>query len=493
MRKGVGGMKVIWSLFAFLVLITSVKGWDEYSKIDVERAVARVSVTSVSPEFVWPWRKGTPAQASGTATILEGGLIITAAHGVLDSTDIRLTPYDSAKSYPARVRFISRELDLALLEVDDKEFYNGAKPLTLGPLPEERNSLYSFGFPEPDKPGRYAHGHVVGLTLFLRPEWAYHPEIMILADAAPGFSGGPVIVDRKLVGIMRAGHKKVSEVHLAIPAMVIEQFLADCRDGHVDGIPTLGANTRHINTPAEKRLLGLKPNETGVYIKRLFRPQETGGLQPLDVITAIGGYPVADDGTIGFRSGERVGHQYAYQDKQIGETVEVELVRNGQRSRKSFVLVPGMNDGRDLSETSSTHRYFVYGGLVFTPFSFSLFNEIEENHGSSSLYEMSVDTYLWETADDIDELVILTGVLDHMELNGGYKSYRHHAVRSVNGINVRSLKELIEVVEGSRDDLVVFETFRKDRLVIDRKLAEAVGKDLLDKYQVPSDRSEYYR
>jgi S1-C subfamily serine protease len=488
-----GSMKVIWSLFAFLVLITSMKGWDEYSSIDVERAVAFVSVTNVSPEFVWPWRKGTPAHASGTATILEGGLIITAAHGVQDSTDISLTPYDSAKSYPARVRFISRELDLALLEVDDKEFYNGTEPLTLGPLPEKRESLYAFGFPEPNKPGRYAHGNVIDLSLNVHPEWAYHPEIMLLVAAGPGFSGGPVIVDRKLVGLVRAGHKEIAKLHLAIPAMVIKQFLDDCRDGHVDGIPTLGAKARPIGTPAEKQLLGLKPNETGVHIKRLFRPRETGGLQPLDVITAIEGYQVADDGTIGFRSGERVGYQYAYQDKQVGETVDVELIRNGQRIRKTLVLVPGMDDGRERSKTSPAPRYFVYGGLVFTPFSFSLSHEIEENHGPSSRHEMLVDAYLWETVDDIDELVVLSGVLDHAELNGGYGGYLRPAIRSVNGVNIRSLKELIAAVESTRDDLMVFETFRKDRLAIDRKLAEAVGKDLLDKYQVPSDRSEHYR
>src|SRR4029079_13182777 len=97
------------------------------------------------------------------------------------------------QKYRARVEFVAHDCELAVLTVDDPEFFQGVKPLKLGELPRQRDKIAAYGFPAGGDDLSITEGTVsrVELTRYT------HSDLDLLAvqtNAAitPGNSGGPV-------------------------------------------------------------------------------------------------------------------------------------------------------------------------------------------------------------------------------------------------------------------------------------------------------------
>jgi S1-C subfamily serine protease len=59
-----------------------------------------------------------------------------------------------------------------------------------------------------------------------------------------------------------------------------------------------------------------------------------------DVITAIDNVPIADDGTIYFRRGERLSFRYLEKLKFVDDTVTFTIIRQGKKDRKyTFIRI----------------------------------------------------------------------------------------------------------------------------------------------------------
>lgn len=59
----------------------------------------------------------------------------------------KLEKMEIRKKYKAKVKFISEEYDLAILEVEDKAFFNNTVPLKFGKLPNLRDKVTIYGYP----------------------------------------------------------------------------------------------------------------------------------------------------------------------------------------------------------------------------------------------------------------------------------------------------------------------------------------------------------
>ena len=123
---------------------------------DEYKAVVKLLVTFLEPDWVNPWQTKTAQRSTGSGAVIKrdakggGGLILTAAHVVANSTFIQVQLANSPDKVPARVVSVLHEVDLALVAVD--EGLDGVEPV---PLPEEkevrlpklREKVYVLGFP----------------------------------------------------------------------------------------------------------------------------------------------------------------------------------------------------------------------------------------------------------------------------------------------------------------------------------------------------------
>jgi hypothetical protein len=101
--------------------------------------------------------------------------------------------------------------------------------------------------------------------------------------------------------------------------------------------------------------------------------------------------------------------------------------------------------------------YFVYGPLVFSPatgvFVAGLNNAMGALSASASpLALRRID----KPAFPGEELVVVASPFFPHKLSKGYSNAQSRVIESVNGIKVKSLQHLIEVLRDSRDEFMVF-------------------------------------
>lgn len=88
-------------------------------------------------------------------------------------------------------------------------------------------------------------------------------------------------------------------------------------------------------------------------------------LRPNDVLLEFDGNAISSDGTVAFRTGERIMFSYLVSQRFVGDTVPLTVLRGGaELDLKVTLTAPGQLIPAHLA--SSDPSYFVCSGLVFT-------------------------------------------------------------------------------------------------------------------------------
>jgi hypothetical protein len=93
---------------------------------------------------------------------------------------------------------------------------------------------------------------------------------------------------------------------------VVEHFLTDYeRNGAYTGFPCLGVDWQRMENPYLRAALGMKPGMKGVLVRRVDPTAPASAqVKQFDILLSFDGVPIANDGTVPFRSGERIGFSY---------------------------------------------------------------------------------------------------------------------------------------------------------------------------------------
>ncbi len=167
---------------------------------DVRKSVVRVSTTSQDPDYKVPWNPGNIERGVGAGFIIAGPRIITNAHVISNARFITVERENDPKKYPAKVKFVAHDCDLAILEVADPAFFKGLQPLEIGGIPQAGIQRVGVRLPhrrrtaERDARRRFAH-RFPGRTRHSAVD--SHLACQIDAAINPGNSGGPVLQERQ--------------------------------------------------------------------------------------------------------------------------------------------------------------------------------------------------------------------------------------------------------------------------------------------------------
>lgn len=481
--------RMILSALILALAAGSVSRADE----DVKDAIVKIYTIVNAPDYYNPWSMRGTGSGTGSGAILKGRKILTNAHVIGNETFIQVRRYGDAKRYQARVEQVSHEADLALLSVDDPAFFAGVEGLDLGDMPEAQDEVLVYGFPM----GGDTLSVTKGVISRFEHQTYVHSSHSLLAgqmDAAinPGNSGGPVIQGGRIAGVVMQGISQADNIGYMVPVSIVRHFFTDIEDGRYDGFPSLGVIMQGMENPDLKRKYRVPEDRTGMLVTRVLPGSPADGtIREGDVMLAIEGHPIADDGTVEFRPRERTSLSYYIQAHQLGEGLQAELLRDGAitnievaltRPLGSDLLVP--NDQYDLLPT-----YYIYGGIVFCPLTRNLLKAWGPNWPNSAPNELMA--YLSANYPEVDgeEVVLVLKVLA-ADVNQGYHGASNWVVETVDGRRIRNMQELIRAIE--RPDAGEFLTLGNESgqvIVLDRRKAEATRGDVLKTYRVPDDRS----
>jgi hypothetical protein len=220
-----------------------------------------------------------------------------------------------------------------------------------------------------------------------------------------------------------------------------------------------------------------------------------GHIKPGDVIVAVDGQNVANDGTVEFRIKERTSADYYSQLHQIGDTLRLKVLRNGKVRTIPFTLTQpiGANDLIPKVRYDVRPTYFIYGGLLFIP--------LTQNYlmaWGDDWYEKApknlVALYGHARAKVKHEQVVVLSKVLPAQVNSGYHDYHDLQIVAVNGEKINNLEDLVREVEHSSDTrFVVFTSSEGIQIVLNRDRVQKAEKRILEIYSIPVDRSDDLR
>eukprot|EP01063_Lacrimia_lanifica_P014595 TRINITY_DN21157_c0_g1_i1.p1 TRINITY_DN21157_c0_g1~~TRINITY_DN21157_c0_g1_i1.p1 ORF type:complete len:601 (+),score=171.10 TRINITY_DN21157_c0_g1_i1:38-1840(+) len=460
--------------------------------------VVKIYTTSQEPDYANPWQREGVESCTGSGVVLMVGskqMILTAAHVVANQTFVQVqrSGVASPDKYIAQVYAVRHECDLAVLSVDDDEFWDGLSAAPIGALPAHRDVVLVAGFPVGGEELSVTQGVVSRIE---GQEYAQSSRrlLAVTVDAAinSGNSGGPVFVESgALVGIAFQADDDSENIGHIVPPPVILHFLEGVeRHGPAGykGFPSAGLAWQELTNPYLRRRAGLDTKASGVLVTDVFYGNTCSEVvQRHDVITAVDGCAVARNGTVackGFGRHARVDLDVIFTTFQCGEAIRLELVRDGAPIEVEVTAQP-VNDLVPLAQYDRNPPYFIYCGLVFQPLSTDFIGALEDD-------DTTLD-YIMECGNvtpDRRQVVVLGSTLTD-KVNVGYNALSYAPITKVNGAPVVDLLDFVAKVEATLTEVVEFETASKEVIVVPGPRdaeAQAANKRILKRYKVPSDR-----
>ena len=453
----------------------------------VENSVVKVFATVRYPDFGRPWSKQSPREVSGSGVVIEGKRILTNAHVILYASQVQVQANQAGDKISATVEMVAPGIDLAVLKLDDESFFTTHAPLArASTLPEIKDTVMVYGFPTGGTSLSITKGIVsrIEFTSYNFPVSGLRIQIDAAINA--GNSGGPAVVSDKMIGLafsrLGGGAENIGYI---IPCEEIELFLNDIADGHYDGKPAMFDELQTLENPALRSFLKLDKEVEGMVVHKPFRDDPAYPLQEWDVITRIGDAPVDDQGMIKLGSNLRV--HFAYHIQKIAQDGRVPLtvVRAGKEIAVSLPVSP---DRPMLipDRLGAYPPYFVYGPLVFSAASSQFVGVLGGNAHLVNLLSVLGSPLITRRGDKPafpgEELVIVSSPFLPHKLSQGYSPPAGRVVKTVNGIPIKNLRHLVEVLRDTNDEFIVIEFCGREAeaLAFVRKELLAATDDILN-------------
>jgi S1-C subfamily serine protease len=459
-----------------------------------EDSVVRVTSMIRLPNPLRPWIRQNAAEVGGTGVVIAGKRILTNAHLVLYAEEIYVQPGQGGDRVEAKVAAIGPGIDLAVLTIDPSEgdFFAKRPPLPeAGALPEVSSRVVLKGFPVGGASLSTTQGIVSRIDYAYYEGGAAGLRVQVDAQAGPGSSGGPALVDGKMVGLV-FGFGQVENSGFLIPNEEIDDFLADVADGRYDGKPALHEQWQTLENDALRAKLGLTKATRGIMVREPRRRESTYPLREFDVVTTIGDKPVDNEGMVQIRDNLRLSFMYLVPKLVRDGTVPLRVFRSGQERE---VRVPADRHADRLFRRYDGRQpsYFVCGSLVFSPVmadAASLYFRYNPSilGRNTPIVTRSTDRARFPG----EELVVVTAPFLPHKITKGYSEPLGQVVEAVNGTKIRSLCHLVEFLRDCKDEFLTirFAEDGSETLVFRRKALLDTTEPLMSQNGIPRRASE---
>jgi len=453
----------------------------------LRKSVVKVFATTQNVDYYEPWKPGAQIPLKGCGTIISGKRILTTAHLVNKANYIEIQKFGQTKRYVAKVEQVGFDLDLALLTVEDDDFFTDTKPVEYGDLPNPGAKLVIQGGDELSiKEDSVSNMEMVWGTEVAREV----PAILTNGVIDAANDGCPVFSDGKFVGIPFESTGKPDKTGSIIPINVVQRFFKGIQNSHAyDGFPDLGFFTEDLENPALRNYFKISPKQTGEIITKIFYGGSADGLlKEGDVLTGIDGYPVDDEGYINLKKIGRLPECYLATFYLMGEKISLDILRDGKALNIKMPLKP-ISELLTFRPDNRHPTYLVMAGFVFVPLTANYFSTTNWENFKPELQDLY---YHGLPSAQQKQVVLISHVLPH-EINKGYDKINNVIVKKVNGVPITEMKDLLKAFQNPVNGYDVIEVDDHDwygsTIIVDAaKVKKATG-EIMDIFKIQADRS----
>jgi S1-C subfamily serine protease len=458
-----------------------------YGQDKIRDSVVKIHAVRRDPDLVRPWTKRSPKTVNGSGVVIDGKLILTNAHVVRYASQIYVQPNQSADKLVAHVVASAPPIDLALLRLEDESFFDRRDSLSFAEeLPAVRDTVNVYGYPTGGTELSVTEGIISRIEFTHYQYFTMGLRIQVDAALNPGNSGGPAVSHGRLVGLVFSHIPSAQNIGYLIPVEEIRMFLEDIRDGNYDGKPQIFDDFQTVENDALRKRLGLPKGITGMMVAEPYRSDGTYPLKEWDVITHIGDQPIDSEGKMALRYDLRVSALYLVQKLAKNGRIELTVRRQGQ-AIKVDLAVPRQREFVVPFLMSDNPRYFIYGPFVFSQATHDYLKRLGSKWESFLIKQASpllIRRYD-KPAFEGEELVVVCSPMFPHRLTKGYDDPNTSVLKEVNGIPVRNLRHLVEILRDTEETQIVFKFARKavlgqETLVFNRDDITAATEEILN-------------
>jgi hypothetical protein len=222
-----------------------------------------------------------------------------------------------------------------------------------------------------------------------------------------------------------------------------------------------------LENPALRPFLKLDPSVHGMVVYKPYKNDPASPLKEWDVISKVGDTPVDDQGMIQLGDNLRVRFSYLIQHIATNGIVPLTVVRAGKELKLNLPvsanypqLIPALE--------GAYPSYFIYGPLVFSAATQEyLGGLLRTRYATTILANLSSAASPLATrmsdqpAFPGEGLVVISSPFFPHKLAQGYSSPRAEVVKTVNGIPVKNLTHLVEILRDAKDEFITIECYNR--------------------------------
>jgi len=462
-------------------------------------SVVYLRVTEKAKDYRSIWKRGSIKSSTGSGSVVkikDKKFILTNAHCVQDSLFIECIKPENSKVFTMFIYDICPELDLALLESPEDNFWKGLVPIKFTDNDICEGSVFVAGFPQGGANPSVTRGIISRYTHMLYNNSV--PNIAIQVDAAinPGNSGGPVFDENNCVaGIAFSHNTGVQSICFMIPTSLVLHYLEIiATEGQSNGVCDLGIDYDPLENIYLRSCLlpsGFSDN-MGVIIRNIdvsgscYKILKEGDILHTIEDTTTDRISLIDQNGMILFNQNRIPYWHLIRLKHVNNTITIHYIRDKKREKVEIILkripklrVPKMN--ADVSD-----KYYIFGGLVFQALSHSYIFDGRTDEGNRAVPIKKTDLMRYINSlheENDDEIVILSEILTS-KYNLGYRA-NNIRLTKVNDILINTLQQLYQICEGqnsSSNKYIKFEFDNNYIIILDWEICLKKSQEIASPY-----------
>jgi S1-C subfamily serine protease len=271
----------------------------------------------------------------------------------------------------------------------------------------------------------------------------------------------------------------IQNIGYIIPCEEIDLFLKSARKSEPYAKPAMFDELQTLENPALRTYLKLDRSVEGIVVHAPYGRDSP--LKEWDIITRIGETRIDNQGMVNLGSSLRVRFQYLIQKLARDGKLALTVQRDGKTvaiqlpvSDPHLLLIPDLN--------GAYPRYFVYGPLVFSAATQQFISGYGNRLAPAFYLASPLATRIGDTpAFEGEELVVVAAPFLPHRLAKDYSNPAGEVVKSINGVAVKNLAHLVQLLRDAKDDFIVidFQQRGAEAIVFPRGEMQAATEELL--------------
>ena len=449
------------------------------------REVVQIICTSEIMDYDFPFRKGMVQTSTGSAFFLKSNdnYLVTCYHCVKNAIHVEIVlPSIGKKRYSVEIISICPLYDIALLRLNSENtFPHGSFNIESNSISKVKvgDKVEAIGFPLGQSNIKMTRGIISGHQF-----GNYQTD----SPVNPGNSGGPLLWNGKIIGIVSSGFLFSNDIGYAIP---IEKFL-NCfemmkKSFIITPPPYLGLC---LQNP-------IKPKTKGMYIYNfLKKPSIVDGAIPKfkvgDVLIKLCGVDIIDNGFVNKKWMDNfIDIETFLSLQKMGKDIPFTILRGSKTlSGKIILKKPKLLSKENFKHPSKIQKYIVIGGLVVIPMTMKGLTRISqllclgnpiEQHKNIIKFQNTVQN-LMAFFTKKDRLFIVVNILSGSMFDHYFEKF--DIISYVNKKPMKTLNDFKKIFFGSNINSYEMKMLDGKMFKFTQKELKEEEKKLKDQYQI---------